>query len=255
MLITGIIAARVGSSRLPNKVLLDILGKTALERMIERVKKSKTINNIVIATSTKKNDDVIENLCNEINIKCIRGSEDDLLSRYQLVIDKINPDIIVKMGADSILIDPLTIDKVVNTFLSHKFDYVSNYAIPKTYPEGCTADVYTSKILTEAFLHAKKPSEREHIAPYFWNNSKKYSLFRVDYETDISNFRLSLDYKEDYIVIKSIFENLYHKNPYFTLENIISWLKENPQVKKINSHYQPSEGLFRSFKHDKNAGF
>jgi spore coat polysaccharide biosynthesis protein SpsF (cytidylyltransferase family) len=253
--ITAIIAARTGSSRLPNKVMLDLLGKTTLERMIERVKMSKTIDNIVIATSTQKNDKVIEKLCNEINIECITGSEEDLLSRYQLVVEKINPEIIVKMGADSILIDPLTIDKVVKTFLSNEYDYVSNYGIPKTYPEGCTADVYTSKTLTEAFLNAKKPSEREHINPYIWNNPQKYTSFRVDYERDISNFRLSLDYKEDYIVIKTIFENLYPKNNFFALEDIIEWLEKNPQIKKINSHYQASTGLFKSFKQDKEAGF
>ena len=253
--ITAIIAARTGSSRLPNKVLLDISGKTALERMIERVKNAKTLDRIIIATSTNKKDDSIEKLCNQINIECVRGSENDLLSRYQLVVEKVKPDIIVKMGADSILIDPLVIDKVVSTFLTNKYDYVSNYGIPKTYPEGCTVDVYTSKTLTEAFLKAKKPSEREHINPFIWNNPEQYTSFRVDYEKDISNYRLSLDYKEDYIVIKSIFESLYPKNPCFTLENIISWLEKNPEIQKINSHLRASEGLFKSFKQDKEAGF
>ena len=253
--ITAIVAARTGSSRLPNKVLLDISGKTALERMIERVKNSKTIDNIVIATSTKNKDDPIEKLCKQINIECVRGSEEDLLSRYQLVVEKVKPDIIVQMGADSILIDPLVIDKVVSTFLTNKYDYVSNYGIPKTYPEGCTADVYTSKTLTEAFLKAKKPSESEHINPFFWNNPEQYISFRVDYEKDISNYRLSLDYKEDYIVIKSIFEALYPKNPCFTLEDIISWLEKNPEIQKINSHFLANEGFFKSFKQDKEAGF
>ena len=253
--ITAIIAARTGSSRLPNKVLLDISGKTALERMIERVKNAKTLDRIIIATSTNKIDDSIEKLCKQINIECVRGSENDLLSRYQLVVEKVKPDIIVKMGADSILIDPLVIDKVVSTFLTNKYDYVSNYGIPKTYPEGCTVDVYTSKTLTEVFLKAKKPSEREHINPFIWNNPEQYTSFRVDYEKDISNYRLSLDYKEDYIVIKSIFESLYPKNPCFTLENIISWLEKNPEIQKINSHLRASEGLFKSFKQDKEAGF
>tara|TARA_B110000438_G_scaffold276858_1_gene298981 strand:- start:1564 stop:2331 length:768 start_codon:yes stop_codon:yes gene_type:complete len=255
MLITAIIAARVGSSRLPNKVLLDILGKTALERMIERVKNAKTIDKIIVATSTNKKDDSIEKICNQINIECIRGSEEDLLSRYQLVVEKIKPDIIVKMGADSILIDPLTIDKVVNIFLTRKYNYVSNYGIPKTYPEGCTLDVYTSKTLTEAFLEAKKPSEREHINPFIWNNPKRYTSYRVDYERDLSNYRLSLDYKEDYIVIKAIFEALFSKNLFFTLEEIITWLDKNPEIFKINSHFRASEGLFKSFKQDEDAGF
>ena len=253
--ITAVISARTGSSRLPNKVLLDISGKTALERMIERVKNAKTIDNIIIATSDKNRDDPIEKLCKEINIECIRGSEEDLLSRYQLVVEKVKPDIIGKMGADSILIDPLVIDKVASTFLTNKYDYVSNYGIPKTYPEGCTVDFFTSKTLTEAFLEAKKPSEREHINPFIWNNPERYTSFRVDYEKDLSNYRLSLDYKEDYIVIKSIFEALYPKNPCFTLENIISWLEKNPETQKINSHFRQSEGIFKSFKQDKEAGF
>ena len=82
-----------------------------------------------------------------------------------------------------------------------------------------------------------------------------YFISINDYEKDISNYRLSLDYKEDYIVIKSIFESLYPKNPYFTLENIISWLEKNPEIQKINSHFRPSEGIFKSFKQDKEAGF
>ena len=120
--ITAVISARTGSSRLPNKVLLDISGKTALERMIERVKNAKTIDNIIIATSDKNGDDPIEKLCKEINIECIRGSEEDLLSRYQLVVEKVKPDIVAKMGADSILIDPLVIDKVASTFLTNKYE-------------------------------------------------------------------------------------------------------------------------------------
>ena len=119
--ITVVISARTGSSRLPNKVLLDISGKTALERMIERVNNAKTIDNIIIATSDKNRDDPIEKLCKEINIECIRGSEEDLLSRYQLVVEKVKPDIVAKMGADSILIDPLVIDKVASTFLTNKY--------------------------------------------------------------------------------------------------------------------------------------
>ena len=203
-MIAGIIAARMSSSRLPGKVLLKICGKTTLELMIERVKRSKTIDKIIIAISTSNQDDIIEKICNEIEIECIRGPEENLLARYKIVSDKIKPNIIVKMGADSTLIDPLVIDQVVNTFLNGDYDYVSNYGIPKTYPEGCTADVYTAKTLNEAFQEAKKPSELEHINPYIWNRPEKYRSFRVDYKKDLSNYRLSLDYHEDFLVIKSI---------------------------------------------------
>ena len=254
-MIAGIIAARMSSSRLPGKVLLKICGKTALEIMIERVKRSKTIDKIIIATSTNKQDDFIEKICKEIEIECIRGPEEDLLSRYKIVSDKIKPNIIVKMGADSILIDPLVIDHVVNTFLNGDYDYVSNYGIPKTYPEGCTADVYTSDTLNEAFQEARKPSEREHISPFMWNKPERYRFFRVDYKKDLSNYRLSLDYYEDFLVIKSIFESLYPKNPNFTLEDVISWLDSNPKIAKLNSHISPSEGILKSFEEDKQTGF
>ena len=254
-MIAGIIAARMSSSRLPGKVLLKICEKTALEIMIERVKRSKTIDKIIIATSTNNQDNVIEKICNEIEIECIRGPEEDLLARYKIVSDKIKPKIIVKMGADSILIDPLTIDRVVNIFLNGDYDYVSNYGIPKTYPEGCTADVYTADTLNEAFQEAKKPSEREHINPYIWNRPEKYRSFRVDYKKDLSKYRLSLDYYEDFLVIKSIFESLYPKNHNFTLEDIIAWLDSNPKIAKINSHITPSEGILKSFEEDKHAGF
>ena len=254
-MIAWIIAARLSSLRLPGKVLLKICGKTTLELMIERVKRSKTIDKIIIATSTNSQNDIIEKICNEIEIECIRGPEEDLLARYKIVSDKIKPDIIVKMGADSTLIDPLVIDQVVNTFLNGDYDYVSNYGIPKTYPEGCTADVYTADTLNEVFQEAKKPSEREHINPYIWNRPEKYRSFRVDYKKDLSNYRLSLDYYEDFLVIKSIFEALYPKNPNFTLEDIIVWLDSNPKIAKINSHIAPSEGVLKSFEEDKQAGF
>jgi spore coat polysaccharide biosynthesis protein SpsF len=254
-MIAGIIAARMSSSRLPGKVLLQICEKTILEIMIERVKRSKIIDKVIIATSINSDDDAIEEVCNKLKISCIRGSEENLISRYKLVCDQIKPDIIVKMGADSPLVDPLIIDKIVNTFLNEKYDYVSNYGVPKTYPEGCTADVYSVKTLNDAFLEAKKPSELEHISPFMWNRPEKYSFFRVDYKKDISNYRLSLDYNEDFIVIKSIFEALTIKNPNFTLEDIISWLDQNPDIKQINSHISQSEGLFKSFQEDKLAGY
>jgi len=254
-MILGIIAARVSSSRLPGKVLLRICEKTILEIMIERVKRSQTIDKIIIATSINSNNDIIEKICNKLKIECFRGPEENLLTRYKMACDQIKPKIIVKMGADSPLVDPLVIDKVVNVFLNGKHDYVSNYGIPKTYPEGCTLDVYSAKTLNEAFQGAKKPSEIEHISPYMWNRPEKYNFFRVDYKKDLSNYRLSLDYYEDFIVIKSIFEALYVKNPHFSLEDIISWLDLHPNIKEINSHISQSEGIFKSFKEDKLAGF
>lgn len=251
-MIVGIIAARMASTRLPGKVMLTICGKTILEHMVDRVTHSRTLDKVLIATSTDESDDVIEALCRRTGIECIRGPNEDLLSRYKMVCDAVGADIIAKMGADSPLIDPSIIDKVVKIFVNNDYDYVSNYGpFPRTYPEGIALDVYTSKTLDEVYNEAKKPSEREHISPFIWMRPERYRIYRVDCEKDLLKYRLCLDYKEDYYVIKSVFEGLYPQNPFFTMEEIIEWLDAHPDILKINSHIKPYEGLLKSLEQDK----
>lgn len=240
------------STRLPGKVLFEICRKSIIQIMIERMKLAKKLDRIIIATSNNKKDDLIENFCNENNIECHRGSEENLIDRYKKISDSIDADVIAKFGADCPLIDPKVIDYVIDIYLNNNYDYVSNYGPPpKTYPEGSTLDVYSSKILTEAYNEAKKPSELEHISPFICNRPKRYKLHRVDYKKDISNYRFSLDYQEDFHVIKSIYEALYPIDPFFTLEDIISWLDSNPEIFKINSHIHFD--LENYYKKDKNS--
>jgi len=236
-LIAGIVAARMESTRLPEKALFEICGKPVIQIMTERMKPARKLDRIIIATSNNKKDDLIENFCKENGIECYRGSEESPVDRYKKISDSIGADVIAKFGADCPLIDPKVIDHVIDIYLNNNYDYVSNYGPPpKTYPEGSTLDVYSSKTLTEAYNEAKKPSELEHISPFICNRPKRYKLYRVDYKKDISNYRFSLDYQEDFQVIKSIYEALYPINPLFTLEDIISWLDSNPEIFKINSH-------------------
>lgn len=251
-MIAGIIAARVSSSRLYGKVLFDIYGKSVLERMVERMRFSKNLDKIIVATSTNPNDDLIEALCKKNKIEYFRGPEDDLLKRYKMLVDSMNIDVIAKFGADCPLIDPNVVDKVIDVYLNHNYDYVSNYGPPpRTYPEGMTLDVYSSKILTEAYNEGKKPSEREHISPFFWNNNQRYSIHRVDYEIDLSKYRLALDYEDDFKLINLIYNEFLSKKELFTLEDIINWLNLNPEAYKINSYIMPNQGLLRSYEEDK----
>ncbi len=245
------------STRLPGKVLFEIDGKTIIEIMVERMKHSKKLDRIIVATSTSKKDDLIENFCLKNNIECYRGSEDNLIARYKEITDLIGVDIIAKFGADCPLIDPIVIDEVISTYLDNNYDYVSNYGPPpRTYPEGMTLDVYSAKILSEAFNEAQRPSEKEHISPFFWNNPERYRLHRVDYKIDLSKIRLSLDYPEDYKLIQIIFKNLFMNNTnFFTFEDIIHFLDDNPDLVKINSHIESNMGLKRSFKEDESQGF
>lgn len=246
----------MGSSRLPGKVMLKACGKPLLELMIERVRYSKRMDKIIVATSTKEKDNVIENFCRFLGIECFRGSEEDLLSRYKMAADAVRADVIVRLVSDTPLMDPLVIDKVVETFVMNDYDFVSNFfPFPRTFPDGYSVEVFNLQTLNEAYREAKRPSDREHMTFFIWRRPERYSIYRVDHEKDLSKYRLNLDYKEDYFVIKSIFEALYPKNPHFTLEDIINWLDSHPEISKVNSKIKPYQNIIKSFEKDKEAGF
>ncbi len=246
----------MGSSRLPGKIMRTVCGKPFLEHMISRIKYSKTLETISIATTTNEKDDEIVKLCNKINVKYYRGSEEDVLSRYKAASDEINADVIVRLTSDTPIMDYHVIDKVVKIYSENNYDFVSNcYPMPRTYPDGMNVEVFSAKMLDETFRESKKPSEREHVTFFMWMNTNRYKIFRVDYDRDVSMYRFNLDYPEDHTVLKSIFDGLYPKNPMFTMEDAIKWLDENPHIFKINSHIKPGSGFMKSLDSDKKAGF
>jgi len=255
-MIVGIIQARMSSSRLPEKIMLSGCGKTFFEHMIERVRQCNTLDNIIVATTLNKKDSIIEDFCRKMNLDCFRGSEEDVLSRYKLAAESVGADIIVRLTADTPLIASSDIDIVVETYLKNNYDFVNNsYPLPRTYPDGYNVEVFSMNILREANDEAKKPSDREHVTFFMWMQPQRYRVYRLDYKRDLSNYRLNLDYPEDYIVLKSIFKELYPKNPFFTLEDIINWLDTHPTIRRVNSHIKTGEGFIKSFNEDRKAGF
>lgn len=255
-MIVGIIQARMGSTRLPGKIMLEVAGKSMLEHMIERISLSKKMDKIIVATTKNKIDDVIEKICKKNKIQYLRGSEQDVLSRFKDAADITNASTIVRLGADSPLLDATIIDDVIDCYEKNHYDYVSNlFPRPATYPDGVMVEVFSSKILENADKNAKKPSEREHVTFYIWMQPKKFKIHRVDFKIDLSKYRFNLDYKEDYELIKKIFENLLPIKKFFQMNDIIEWLKKNPQVFEINSHIEALQGWKNSFKEDKQAGF
>ena len=250
------IQARMSSVRLPEKIMLKACGKTLLEHLIDRVKQAKKLEKIMVATTTNIKDNVVEQVCIDNNVECFRGPEDDVLSRYKLASDKAGASIIVKLHADSPLIDPIIIDKVIEIFLNGDFDYVSNW-FPKqgTYPRGTSVEVFSSKTLEQVYNEAERPSEREHASSFIWKQPHRYKLYRLDMTKNLSNYRLNVDYKEDYTLVKSVFEGLFPQNPYFTLNDIISWLDSHPEVLKFNSHIKTDEGWSKSLEKDRKLGF
>ena len=240
-IIVTVIQARMGSTRLPNKVLMPLADKPLLLRLYERVSASKysTIN--VIATSSEQNDDVIEKLCNDNDIDYFRGSEMDLLDRHYKAALEHSPAAVVKIPSDCPLIDPNIIDKVLKYYIDNqnKFDFVSNLH-PPSYPDGNDVEVMSMNALEYAWQHATRELEREHTTPYFWENPEKFKIGNVLWETGKNysmSHRFTIDYPEDYRFIEKVYNELFDEKRIFTLEDILELLERKPEIKSINSKY------------------
>lgn len=241
MKIVTVVQARCSSSRLPNKILLPLVGKELLLRQIERISFSKLAGTIVVATSTESSDDIVEKICLENNILCFRGNLTDLLDRHYQAAKIYDADAVVKIPSDCPLIDFRIIDKVLDYFIRNndKYDYVSNLH-PATYPDGNDVEIMHFSVLEKAWKEAEKDFEREHTTPYIWENPQIFRIGNVVWETgkDFSmSHRFTIDYPEDYQFIKEIYERLYPNNPYFSLDDILNLLESEPEIKKINEKY------------------
>jgi spore coat polysaccharide biosynthesis protein SpsF len=239
--VVTIVQARTGSTRLPNKVLLSLCGKPLLLRLLERVGLSNLKGKIVVATSELPEDDTIEKLCLDNKIDCFRGSPADLLDRHYKTGLAYDSEAVVKIPSDCPLIDPHIIDKVISFYLENypAYDYVSNLH-PATYPDGNDVEIISMDSLKKAWENATRDLEREHTTPYIWENKRIFSIGNVEWETGLdysSNYRFTIDYEEDYIFIRSIYEELYEKKPSFTLYDILNLLIDKPYLRRINQKY------------------
>ena len=239
MKIVATIEARMGSSRLPGKVLMPINGVPAIKKMIDRVKESRMIDDIIIATSANKLDNEIVLWAKEHNIKVFRGSEDDVLDRVVKACASVNGDIIVELTGDSILTDPEIIDLGVETFLNNDCDIVSNCGTYLTYPMGIYVQVfrYTDlKIISDTITD---PAVREHVSLYFYENTDKYKLINLVAPSAINrpDIRTQLDYIEDHKFIEQIFSNLEPEyGKIFGVYEIIRLIERKPEILNINKH-------------------
>ena len=231
---------RCSSTRLPNKVLLPLASKALFLRQVERIMASRLKGTLVVATTTHKEDDAIENICEREGLHCYRGSSDDLLDRHYQAAKFLKADIVVKIPSDCPLIDPDIIDKVISAFLKSErlFDYVSNLH-PASYPDGNDVEVIAMEALSLAWRNAARALEREHTTPYLWENPDKFSIgnVRLDGDTDYSmSHRWTIDYPEDYEFIKRVYDALYPINPLFTTGDILNLLDRQPELMQLNGH-------------------
>lgn len=240
MQIVAIIQARISSTRLPGKVLLDLEGKTVIEHVIERVKSSTFIDEVLVATSLNKEDLEIVKRCSILGIRVSCGSELDVLDRYYQAAKLIKPDIIVRITSDCPLIDPKVINDVIKLHLQKKVDYTSN-TLPISYPDGEDVEAMSYTTLAKTWKEAKSFSEREHVTSYIRKHPKLFKLINLSYKKDLSAKRWTLDNEKDYIFIKTIYKHLYINNKIFGMNQILKFLKDHPEYEKINQIFKDTK--------------
>ena len=246
--ITCIIQARTNSSRLPKKALKKINGMPSICYVIDRVKKSKKIKKIILATTNNKEDSILLKIAKEKNILGFAGSENDVLERFYQTAITHNADPIIRITGDCPLIDHKIIDEIIDFFLSHKFDYVSNTIFP-TYPDGQDVEIFSFRTLKHVHDNAKWKSEREHVTPYIEKNPKKFKIFNYTHNSDLSSLRWCLDDELDLKFIRAIYKKMTPKN-IFSIYDILKILKKYPSLTTINCDLKRNSSYFSLLKKD-----
>lgn len=232
-----IVQARMSSTRLPGKVLKEVLGRPLLEHLIERLRKVRNADEIIIATTKNVADKAIIKLCEKMNVNWMSGSEHDVLARYYEAAKISDADAIIRITSDCPVIDPVLVEEVIQYYIENykDVDYVSN-STTRTYPYGMDVEIFSKQSLKEAYENAVLEYEREHVTPYIYNRPDKFRLKNLESPDDYSGYRWTVDQEEDFMVVKKIIEALYPGNPDYGLQDMIELVKLNPEWYEINKN-------------------
>lgn len=233
--VVAIIQARMNSTRLPGKALKNITGKPMLAHVVERLKSTKLVNEIVIATTTKEEDRIISRFANDFGVKSFAGSEEDVLDRYYQAAKRCEADVIVRITSDCPLIDPEVVDKVIAFYLKNRGtkDYVSN-CLRRSYPRGLDTAVFCFEVLEMAWQQSKEPYQREHVTLYIYEHPEIFRLVNVENNEDLSYMRWTVDEARDLEFVREIYERLYKEGEIFAMKDVLALLKREPQLMEIN---------------------
>lgn len=234
-----IVQARMGSSRLPGKSLIEVRGTPLLFYLVERLKRCRNVHEIVIATTTESQDQVLVDYATSLGVKVVCGDGENVLSRYGLAANSIDCDLIIRVTGDCPLMDPQVIDNMVDAFLLKKdrLDYLSN-TLKRTFPRGLDVEIFTKAALEIALKEAKTMAEKEHVTPYFYQHPEKFRLENYLYENDESRHRWTVDTKEDFELIKRMLDALYPIKPDFNLKDMLDLIKKHPDWEALNQHVE-----------------
>jgi spore coat polysaccharide biosynthesis protein SpsF len=234
MKIVAIIQARMGSSRLPRKVLKDLGGATVLDRVLNRLGRSRMIQESLVATTIESADNVIVEHCERTGRKVFRGSEQDVLDRYYQAATHTGADVVVRITSDCPVIDPEVTDATIRAFLDRRADYASNVRV-RTYPRGLDTEVMTVQALERAWRESTKPYQRAHVTSYIYENPREFKLHGIENDADCSQHRWTVDTPEDLQLLRAIYARFGGRDD-FGWREVLELVQADPSLAEINRH-------------------
>lgn len=229
----------MGSSRLPGKVMKQLSGNTVLFQVVSRVRRAGLVDDVVVATTTRQQDDVLVKHCHEIGVDYYRGSESDVLARYLEAAEKYSADVVCRVTSDCPLIDPEIIDAVIRKRAMMKAEY-ANLAEPRTYPRGLDCEVFTMESLRKVASKADKDYERVHVTPYYYLHPDEFTITHVSQADDYSYLRWTLDTEDDFIAIKKIYDYFEGRND-MTWHEVLKLVQQHPEITALNAHVEQKQ--------------
>jgi spore coat polysaccharide biosynthesis protein SpsF (cytidylyltransferase family) len=239
MILHAIIQARLGSTRLSNKVLKKIENITVLEHIINRILASRYISKVIVATTNNESDKKILKLCKQLNIDTYTGSSNDVLSRYFNTAKHYKSKNIIRITSDDLFKDYEIIDRMAKIYFEEKLDIITN-TLPPTFPEGLDVEIFNFESLELAFKRAKTAFDKEHVTQFFYKNKELFSIKNYENKENLSHLRWTLDTEDDFNFFLKVYGDLYNKNHIFLMKDILKYLEENPEVINLNSNVKKS---------------
>lgn len=239
MNVIAIIQARMGSTRLPGKVLMDLAGRTMLARVVRRVGRAASIDQVLVATADAPGDDAIVDECRRLRVPCFRGSEHDVLDRFCQAAVAHRADVVVRITADCPLIDPEVSDRVIRAFLDARPDYASN-TLRRTYPRGLDTEVTTAAALMRASREAVEPYQRTHVTPYLYQHPESFRLLSVTGCPDLSSHRWTVDSPEDLQFAQAVYQRMAGGDS-FSWHDVCRLVAEEPTLADLNRDVRQKE--------------
>jgi spore coat polysaccharide biosynthesis protein SpsF (cytidylyltransferase family) len=239
--IVAILQARMSSSRLPGKVLAPILGRPMLGMQIERLRRSRAIGRLVVATSERPEDEPVATLCTSEGVDCFRGSLEDVLDRFYQCARQFEATHVLRLTGDCPLADPELTDALAHMYLERDVDYASNCR-PPSLPDGLDAEIFSMQALAQAWCEATDPFEREHVVPFIVRRPERFRTANWSWTEDLSSMRWTVDRPTDLEFVRRVYESLYPTSPAFGFREVLALVRERPELALINQGIQRNEG-------------